>query len=400
MRSEGAAPGPPSAPERPAAAAPPPRRAYPAPAPLPTQAGAHGIRFDFNDGCRVALPPGSWHVRLRDLDSGHILHEADFTGGCIHSTERYYLRCRIEVWAGGYPGEPVFRHDYSAEGREVLVQLPVGTLGDTLAWFPYAVKFQERHCCPLSCAMAERIIPLLRDAYPCIRFLTHEQVEPSQYYATYSVGLLFDDEERIHQPCDFRMVGPQHTASYILGVDPTETLPRIALLDERRPLSEPYVCVAAESASCSKHWTHSGTWREIVGFLKERGYRVVCIDQEPVHGSSLPWHEIPAVEDHGGDRTLLARARWLKHAELFIGRSSCLARLARAVGTPVVMIGGFTQPPGWFERGGPTTIEAVKDAIGQVQAVAKRYVTAPVPEAAPCRSTAGKRSRAPGQADR
>ncbi len=338
-------------------------------------------------------------MRLRDLDRGQILHNFDLTAGRIHSTERYYLRWRIEVWAGGHPGEPVVRHDYSAEGRNVLVQFPVDTLGDTLAWFPYAVKFHERHRCRLSCAMAERIIPLFRDAYPRIRFLTHEQVEPSQYYATYSVGLLFDDEERIHQPCDFRLVGPQRTASYILGVDPTEVLPRIAVRDERRPLSEPYVCVAAESASRSKHWTHPGAWREIVGFLEECGYRVVCVDLQPPYGSSLPWQEIPGVEDPTGDRSLAARARWLKHAELFVGRSSGLSRLARAVGTPVVMIGGFTQSPGWFERARPTTIEAAKDAIRQVPAIAKRCATAPVQEAAPCRSTAAKLSPTRDPAD-
>src|SRR5215471_19891608 len=40
----------------------PPRRPYPAPAELPTQHGPKGLRFDFNDGCRVMLPEseGPW----------------------------------------------------------------------------------------------------------------------------------------------------------------------------------------------------------------------------------------------------------------------------------------------------------------------------------------------------
>ena len=29
-------------------------------------------------------------------------------------------------------------------GREVLIQFPVGTLGDILGWFPYAAKFGAR----------------------------------------------------------------------------------------------------------------------------------------------------------------------------------------------------------------------------------------------------------------
>src|SRR6185437_9500253 len=265
-------------------ASPESKRAYPAPAAMPTQRGTHGFRFDFNDGCRLVLPEGRWHVRMSDLDTGNILYETDIGAGRINSTKRYYLRCRIDVWNAGQSGDPLFRHDYLAKDQDVLVQFPVGTLGDTLGWFPYAVKFQEQHGCRLSCAMAERLIPLFKDAYPQIRFITHEEVEPEQYYATYSIGLFFDDEARVHQPCDFRLVGLHRTAGYILGVDPTEVPPRIALPDERPPLTEPYVCIAVQSSSQSKLWSNPLGWHEIVRFLKDSGYRVVCIDQKPVHG--------------------------------------------------------------------------------------------------------------------
>jgi autotransporter strand-loop-strand O-heptosyltransferase len=89
-----------AAPKETAAEQKPVKRAYPPPAATPTQVGAQGIRFDFNDGCRVVLPEGKWHVRLRDLDTGNILYETDIVAGHINTTKRYYLRCRIEVWAG------------------------------------------------------------------------------------------------------------------------------------------------------------------------------------------------------------------------------------------------------------------------------------------------------------
>src|ERR1700741_3919498 len=60
-----AAPGSASpAPPEPAASAPEQKRAYPAPAPAPTQQGPKGLQFDFNDGCRVALPESEepWQV--------------------------------------------------------------------------------------------------------------------------------------------------------------------------------------------------------------------------------------------------------------------------------------------------------------------------------------------------
>ena len=147
------------------------RPAYPSPAERPTQRGPRGILFDFNLGCRVILPEGEWRICLRDLDTGNILFESENKGAFVNSAKRWFVRFGVEVWERG---ESVFRHDYDAAGKEVLVQFPVGTLGDTLGWFPYAVKFQQRHRCRLTCAMSALIIPLFRDAYPDIVFLPHE----------------------------------------------------------------------------------------------------------------------------------------------------------------------------------------------------------------------------------
>ena len=316
------------------------RPAYVPPAERPTQPGPDGILFDFNLGCRVLLPAGDWRICLRDLDTGNILFQSENTGAFVSSSKRYFVRFAIEVWRGG---QSVFRHDYDATAREVLIQLPVGTLGDTIGWFPYAVKFQQRHRCRLTCAMAEKLIPLFRDAYPDITFITHEQVRPEQFYASYCVGLFFDDAEHIWQPTDFRHVVLHRTAGYILGVDPQEEPPRLALPDDSRPLAEPYVCIAVQSSSQCKKWNNPHGWREVVAFLQASGYRVVCIDLQAVHGAGLAWTHIPhGVQDETGDRPLAERARWLRHAAFFVGLSSGLAWLAWAAGTPVVMISGFT----------------------------------------------------------
>ena len=329
-------------------AAAPVKRAYPAPADVLTQEGPKGLRFDFNDGARVVLPENEepWQVRLSDLDTGNILFETKIKAGRINSSKRYYVRFRVEVWQ---QGESLFSHEYSAADREVLIQFPVGTLGDTMGWLPYAVKFKERHGCRLTCGIAERLIPLFRDAYPDITFLTHEEIKPERYYATYSMGLFFDDKDCVHQPCDFRHVGLHRTAGYILGVDPTEVAPRIALADDSAPLAEPYVCIAVQSTTQSKYWNNPTGWYDLVRFLKDAGYRVICIDQKPVHGTGLTWNQIPnGAEDETGDKPLQERARWLKHAAFFIGLSSGLSWLAWAAGTPVVMISGFTHPTNEF----------------------------------------------------
>jgi autotransporter strand-loop-strand O-heptosyltransferase len=232
----------------------------------------------------------------------------------------------------------------------VLIQLPVGTLGDTLGWLPYAVKFQEKHGCRLTVSMAERLIPLFKDAYPTIEFLAHEKVDAGHFYATYRIGLFFDDDVTIFQPCDFRLVGLHRTAGYILGVDPTEQPPNIHLSDDSRPIAEPYVCIATQSTTQCKYWNNPLGWTEVVRFLKEKGYRVICIDQKPVHGFGLVWNHIPhGAEDETGDRSLQERARWLKNADFFIGLGSGLSWLAWSMQIPVVLISGFSHPNTEFD---------------------------------------------------
>jgi autotransporter strand-loop-strand O-heptosyltransferase len=335
-----------------------PKSSFPLPADRPTQHGPHGILFDFNHGARVLLPPlaeGKWRVRLRDLDTGNILFQSENQGAFVNSAKRFYVRFGVDVWALDAAGTAtsILTHEYDAAGRTVLIQFPVGTLGDILAWFPYAARFAQVRGSRVICAMSALIIPLLRDAYPELRFATHEEVVEQklaeQAYATYCLGLFFDDADCIFQPTDFRQVGLHRTAGYILGVDPTEEAPRLALPDESRPIEEPYVCIAVQSSTQAKYWNNPHGWHTVVAHLKQRGYRVVCIDQKSVHGTGLIWNHIPhGAQDETGDRPLAERARWLRHAAAFIGLSSGLAWLAWAAGTPVVMISGFTHPTNEF----------------------------------------------------
>jgi autotransporter strand-loop-strand O-heptosyltransferase len=332
---------------------------FPPPAETPTQSGPLGIRFDINHGARIALPQrqeGSWRIRLRDLDTGNILFQSDNKGAFVRSSKRFFVRFGIEVWDLDEAGKAsrVFTHDHDVRGRDVLIHFPIGTLGDTMGWFPYAARFAEVTGARVTCSLSKLIIPLFEDAYPDLRLVTHEEVVEQklseQAYATYCLGLFFDDATCEWQPTDFRHVGLHRTAGYILGVDPTEEAPRITLPDESRPIQEPYVCIAVQASTQCKQWNNPHGWREVIAFLKEQGLRVICIDQKPVTGHGIVWNHIPhGTEDETGDRPLAERARWLRHAAAFIGLSSGLAWLAWAAGCPTVMISGFTHPTNEFD---------------------------------------------------
>jgi autotransporter strand-loop-strand O-heptosyltransferase len=332
---------------------------FPEAASVPTQIGPAGIRYDFNAGCRVFLPEresGSWRLQLTDMVSRNLIYRAETKGGTFGSLKQWFVPFRIEVWSldEGGAAELVFFHEYDSAHRHILIQFPVGTLGDVMAWFPYAARFAEKFPqAQVSCALSGLIIPVLEKAYPNLRLLTHEQVAKERVaekaYATYSLGLFFDDADCNRQPADFRLVGLHRTAAHILGVDPAEQAPHLVLPDESRPIAEPYVCIAVQSSSGCKYWTNPYGWRDVVAALKAAGYRVICIDQKFVHGSERMWTSIPnGAEDETGDRPLAERARWLRHADFFIGLSSGLAWLAWAAGCKTVMISGFTHPMNEF----------------------------------------------------
>ena len=127
------------------AAAEPVKDPFFVPAPdVPTQKGPKGIRFDFNDGARVLLPKGQWHVQLEDDDSGNVLFVCDADEGWVTSAKKYYVPFRIKVWDRRNLAKPVLDHVMDLKDKPVLIKYPVGTLGDLIGWFPYAEKFQQK----------------------------------------------------------------------------------------------------------------------------------------------------------------------------------------------------------------------------------------------------------------
>ncbi|MDD8688176.1 autotransporter strand-loop-strand O-heptosyltransferase [Escherichia coli] len=313
---------------------------------IPTQHGSDNILYDFNDGARVLLPEGKWHVRLLDADSGNILFCCDINNGWVTSSKKYFVRFRIQVFRQG-EDTPLLDETLNLTDRDVLISFPTGTLGDLLGWFPYAERFQSLHQCRLECTMAQDIIDLLAPQYPQICFSTPEKTRTTEPYATYRVGLYFGGDTN-NQPVDFRQVGFHRSAGYILGVDPREAPVRLDL-SAPRTVREPYVCIATQSTCQAKYWNNGTGWSEVVAHLKSLGYRVLCIDREAHYGQGFVWNHIPwGAEDFTGRLPLQERVNLLHHASFFIGLASGLSWLAWATGIPVVLISGFSLPNSEF----------------------------------------------------
>lgn len=233
-------------------------------------------------------------------------------------------------------------------GKEVLIQLPVGALGDTIAWFSFVERFQRKHCCNLSCVMETRMAEIFKAQYPDIRFISKEDAAKLSPYATYNLGLFFGgDTDR--QPFDFRQIGLHRTAWKILGIEDISDIPPRVNLTAERKIKEKYAVIAAQGSSQCKYWNNPFGWREVVQYLNGNGYRVLCIDRMTEYGTDYTWNHIPyGAENFTGDLPLQERIDLIKDADLFIGLSSGLSWLAWCSHVPVILISGFTDPVNEF----------------------------------------------------
>jgi autotransporter strand-loop-strand O-heptosyltransferase len=325
---------------------------FPDPPVVPTQEGPCGIRFDFNQGLRLLLPlyeTERWHVRAWDALTGTLLADTSVKGGTIESAKKYFIDFGVEIQ---FDGQIVFSHRYCAKNQKVLIMLPGETLGDSIAWMPAIIGFLARHQCKLTIRMASYVIPLFVGSHA--KFVSRdEECDADQQYATYYIGLFMEDKIRIWNPVDYRVVGLMDTAKHILGVTNSDvSIPPLLnkVYNTPRPIKEPYVCIAAQATAAAKMWLNPYGWMQTIAQIKSDGYRVICIDKSLACGDGIMWNFAPpGAEDFTGENPLLERMELIWHSQFFIGCSSGLAWLAWALGKPVVLISGFTNPATEFQ---------------------------------------------------
>ena len=129
---------------------------------IPTMDAVEGIKFDFNDGIRILFPHNGkeYHVTFTDIDTGIILYSADTVPGAyVTSVKKFYIRFRLLIHEKGGK-EPIFTHDYDCRDKVVMIQLPVGTLGDSIGWFSYVERFQQKQNIAL---VSWKKVPGIRD---------------------------------------------------------------------------------------------------------------------------------------------------------------------------------------------------------------------------------------------
>ena len=93
---------------------------------------------------------------------------------------------------------------------------------------------------------------------------------------------------------------------------------------------------------------HPKGWQTIIDYLNEKGYKVVMITGEPLgdewHDSKLGGTLTGVINKTGYNIDLSDRMIDIRDAELFIGVGSGLSWLSWSIGTPTILISGFSYP--------------------------------------------------------
>lgn len=305
--------------------------------PIIGETGIDGLRLDFNAGLRLRVPKGEWRIRITDFDSECLFFDQLISEKVLISMEKYYVRWQIEAYLDG---EMRFAHIFDIEGQDVLFSLAGTLLGDAVMLFPYMRAFVKEHACNGLFLSSAAFDPIIREYFSEFQIVDHIT---ETTYARYSIGAFHTPPFLL--PDSARVLPANYIGRFLLGLHNT---PEKVLYYPLKPrtIEEPYVCIGVQASGVAKAWWYPGGWEIIVGYLKELGYRVLCIDRdkknEDSKGHSVVMPE--GVEDFTGNRPLMERIELLAYAEFFVGLASGLSWLADAAGCPVVLISGITMP--------------------------------------------------------
>ena len=304
----------------------------------------NGVLLDFNSGLRLQIPEGNWHVKISDYDSKIEFFDQDISETILVSAEKFFVRWEIILYLDD---EIVFYHLFDPKGQKIHFQFMPTGMGDHIVLFPYMEKFRLEHECQVSCTVPNYLQELVKLYYPYIECVEMPSDETyAIYYMAPSFSPLLFSEQCITIPME-------QYGREILNLNFAEKI--IYKPTKSRQIQEPYVCIAVQASSTIKSWLNPQGWDSVVEYLKNIGYRVLCIDKNQKECNRGYTLKMPQqAEDFTGDIPLSERINLLAYADFFIGCSSGLAWLAWACDIPVILISGITAP--WFEFSTPYRI--------------------------------------------
>jgi autotransporter strand-loop-strand O-heptosyltransferase len=295
----------------------------------------------------------------------HVFQTHPLVGEMFNLQQGLKMGILYDEVAKQHEGESLIDNTFKKEDRiqmksKAFIVMGSNALGDTIAWAPYCVEYKKQF------GFDEVVVctdwnNILEPVYPELTFVKRGEMvyDITKRHTIDFAGLTLKEEEMYDNPNtlkDYKECSVQEQASNCLGLEHKEIKPRIYIPDKSKKFPKKYVCLAIQSTTQAKYWNLDKGWERIIKYIEKLGYQVICIDRYASFGSKGNFNLTPkSAFNLTGDFPIEDRIVDINHAEFFIGTSSGLAWVAHAVGTPVVMVSGFTKP--WNEF--TTNIERV-----------------------------------------
>ena len=274
-------------------------------------------------------------VEFIDGGTNKVVHSATITNNMWTSCSRkYYVPWIIKI-----NGEVVDELDLT--GERVLIGLDSNSIGDNIAWVPYAVEFAKKHNCKVTLSSFFNSWFKNLPAYKDIEFI--EPGNSMSCKASYKLGWFRDDKgffnNTDHHPNQANLHPLQQTATDILGLEFKELHYGLDFPKKDRLIKGKYIVIAPESTAGCKEWPRKN-WNVLVTLLKQSNYQVIVLSKNKLNTPNAInyWNQ-----------SFDVIANYLHYADLFVGLSSGLAWFNWALNKKTLMLNGFTSKEHEFQ---------------------------------------------------
>ena len=295
------------------------------------------IKISYFDGPKIEIVGDKleqYHIEFLD-ENNNIIHEDTITNNMWTKCSRtYYTKWKIKV-----NGNII--EEFDLNNKRVLIGLESKSIGDTIAWTPYAVDFAKKHNCKVILSTFHNEWFKGLDAYKDIEFI--EPGQSTECYAIYKIGWFRGESgkwDKLDMYPNYPQTQPlQKTASDILGLEFKELNYGINFTLKPKSTKTDYIVIAPESTTGCKEWPYD-SWVALSKMLRELGYTVVTLTIKPYNIKGN-------LNIHG--KTLNESMDILYNAKFLIGLSSGLSWINWALGKQTVMISGFSSKDHEFQ---------------------------------------------------
>jgi len=290
------------------------------------------IKIYYNDGPKVEIHG--------DQDKTYLVEFLDENNNVIHSHtmknnhwvqcgRKYYTKWKIRI------NEEIIE-ELDLKDKRVLISIESSSIGDTVAWAPYAIDFQRKHNCKVILSTFHNKWFEKNPNYQGIEFIEPGMV--TNCHALYRIGWFKSEEGKFNKfdsyPNEVQTIPLQQTATDILGLDFKELNYGIYYKKSSSPKDKEYVVLGPNATSGCKEWKYE-YWVELSKMIKKLGYEVVTLTKNP--------YNIEGVENIWGEPMDVV-LNYLNHAKAFIGLGSGLSWLNWSLDKHTYMINGFSRP--------------------------------------------------------